>query len=390
MSDRASGQGAWRASLVAARDALDAPAERAEIGRVVIDVVLGSGERGLVTVSRRVGSLVAVDDAGRREGPLVAAAITWLAGLATIDATSEAFGNRSDHPAARTSLAPPSTSGRGDDAARDLSLALVRSGLAGARRGAIDDALRRVRAVEAPRIARWAARVEQAIATEDLPLLARLARGALLPPPPAPQSRVELRVVEIAREHLDAAQPRALERRHLIDLASGALYAEDLDPVSRVGSVGPCPRALEIGLAELWDDGGQATLRILQYTTSPSLSSANAARLLELVMRELDVALDHVERALRASPAFAEPVVLLEIARWEDGLCAYDATDRAVPWSGDEDPAACARLAEIVAEQAPRFVVMRAVPRRGAHAFVPLSCGIERGHGELEILRLRG
>ncbi|MBN8616308.1 MAG: hypothetical protein J0L92_37330, partial [Deltaproteobacteria bacterium] len=325
-----------------------------------------------------------------REGPLVSAALTWLAGLATSDATADALSIRSDHPAARTSLAPAPSIGRGNDAARDLSLALVRSGLAGARRGAIDDALRRVRAVEDPRIARWAARVEHAIAIEDLPLLARLARGGLMPPGPAQQTRVELHVVEIAREHLDAARPRALERRHLIDLGSGARYAEDLDAASPGGSVGPCPRALEIGLAELWDDGGQASLRILQYTTAPSLSSANTARLLELVTRELDAALEQVERALRASPAFAEPVVLLEIARWEEGLCAFDVTDHAVPWSPDEDPAACARLAEVVADRPPRFVVMRAVPRRGAHAFVPLSCGVERGHGELEIVRLRG
>ncbi len=376
----------WRAAL--AREPSDADA-RADVARVVVDVALPSGERGLVTVSQREGAIVAVDDMGRRDSALVEAAVGWLGGLVVGEPGSETVAIRSDHPAARTSLAPTPPSGRGQDAARDLALALVRSGLAGARRGAIDETLRRARSTNDSRTARWTARVERAIATEDLALIAQLTRGVLDTAPPAQSSRVELHLVEIAREHLDAARPRALERRHLVDLTTGALYAEDLDAGVVGGSIGPCPRALEVGLAEVSDDGGQSSLCILQYTTTSTLSSATRARLLELTTRDLATAFSHVDTLLRASPAFAEPVVMLEIARWEAGLHAFDASGAEVPWSRDEDPAACARLAEIVAERAPRFVVLRAVPRRGAHAFVAISCAIEDA-GELEILRLRG
>lgn len=381
---------AWRESLVS-RDRVEEPNARAEIERVVIDVSLPD-ERGLVTLSLREGVLVAVDDAGRREGPLVAAAIAWLTGLSR-ERASDVGGSRSDVrsdvPGARTSLAPPAPSGRALDAARELALALVRSGLAGARRGALDEQIRRARSADDPRVARWAARIEQAIRAEDLALVGQLAGGVLSTSTALPTSRVELGLVEVAREHLDAARPRSIERRHLFDLTTGAHYVEDLEVGARAGSVGPCPRTLEVGLAEVSDDGGHAAIRVLQYTTSSKLAAITHARLRELALREMSRVFEHVERVLSASPAFAEPVVLVEITRWDEGLSAMDASGASVPWSRDEDPAACARLAEVVREHPPRLVVLRAVPRRGAHAFVPLACVVERA-GELDVLRLRG
>ncbi|GAB4213090.1 MAG: hypothetical protein OHK0013_36630 [Sandaracinaceae bacterium] len=70
-------------------------------------------------------------------------------------------------------------------------------------------------------------------------------------------------------------------------------------------------------------------------------------------------------------------------------LALLDAAGHAVPFSREEDVSACLLLEEIAARTTPRWVTLRACPRRGAHAFVPLSCAIEKDGGT-EIVRLRG
>lgn len=375
---------AWRAVL------LDGAPERAREGRVevprlVLDVVLADGARGLVTVSLRDGALVAVDEQGERGSPHAMAAQSFLESLARGETEHGAV--RSDHPSVRTSL-PPGAS-RSLDAARELALALVRSGLAGARRGAMDEPVRRARASSDLRIARWAARFESALGDEDVPLLAQLSRGVLAAPPAPVVSRVDLRLVEVAREHVDGASPRAIARRYLIDLASGTSFVEEHEAGGAPGSIGPMPRTLEVGLAEVLDDPGQPILRVLQYTTSPSLSSEALARLLELAARDVSSALDRVDQLVKASPAFAEPIVILAPARWHEGR-PVDADGRAWPLSAHEDAAACLRLWEVTAEREPTLIVARAAAHQGAHALLPLSCVLIEPSGQVRFVRLRG
>lgn len=379
---------AWRAALASlARDAGPLRVGEPSVTRLVLDVEVEPGVRALVTLSLHDGTIVAVDERGEQGSSAVRAALGWLEGLADREASIV----RSDRPAARTSLAPPaSSSARTHDVARETALSLVRSGLAGARRGAMDDALRRARAATDLRVARWTARFEAAIAVEDVHLLAQLARGVLQPTSAPIASRVDLRLLEIAREHVDGGVPRGIVRRHLLDLASGVIFVEEHDASSVPGSIGPMPRTLEVGLAEVLEDPGQPVLRALQYTTSPVVAPEAIARMTELAARDRDTLAGRVEAQLRASPAFAEPVVLFSPARWEPGLRALDADDRAVPLS-DEEPAACLRLAEIAADRTPSLLVLRAAPRRGVHAFVPLSCVVEDAStGAASIVRLRG
>ena len=388
MSERsaAPGASAWKVALLDASRDGRAKDARVEVPRLVLDVVIADGARGLVTVSLREGALVAVDERGERSSSLTSAALEFLVSLGKEHTEHGAV--RSDHPGPRVSLAPPGGA-RALDLARDVALALVRSGLAGARRGAIDEPLRRARVSSDLRVARWAARFEAALGAEDLSLLAQLSRGALSVASPPLVSRVDLRLVEVAREHVDGASARAIARRHLVDLASGAALVEEHEAGAPAGSVGPMPRMLEVGLAEILDDPGQPVLRVLQYTTSPSLTSAALARLLELASREVPAALDRVEQQVRASPAFAEPLVLFAPSRWEEGR-PLDAEGRLLPLGVHEDAAACLRLAETVAEAEPTLLVARASSRLGAHALVPLSCVVSDPSGADRFVRLRG
>jgi hypothetical protein len=385
MTERGPTPRAWRTALLDASSLSGAREGRIEVPRLVLDVVLADGTRGLVTVSLRDGVLTAVDEQGERASALSGAARSFLESLGRGQAEHGA--GRSDHPAPRVSLAP--SAGRSTDAAKDLALALVRSGLKGARRGAMDEPLRRARASTDLRIARWAARFEAALGAEDLALLAQLSRGVLAATTPSIVSRVDLRLVEVAREHVDGATPRGIARRHLIDVASGAAYVEEHEAGGAPGSIGPMPRTLEVGLAELLDDPGQPVVRVLQYTTRPSISSEALARLLEIASRDVPSALDRIDQLVRASPAFAEPLVLFSPARWESGR-PFDADGRALPLASHEDAAACLRLTEIAAEREPTLIVARASPQQGIHALSPLSCVITEPTGAERFVRLRG
>lgn len=380
-------RGAWRKALLEHGGAAPhghaegGDGVRGDVARVVVEAVTPAGERGLVTLSLHEGRLVAVDERGERGSALVAAALGWLDELAAEEGTEA----RGEGPL-RVSIPSPAPS---IDGLRDLVLALVRSGVAGARRGALDEHLRVARGLTDVRSARWTARFEAALAADDLATLACLGRGALAPAREQLGTRVDLRLVEIARERLDGVQPRRIERRYLLDLGSGEVLLEEQDVALGHGSMGPMPRVLEAGLVEVSSEPGRLVARILQYTMTPGVEPSVLARVAELAETELARAFERVERELRAGPGWAEPLVLFAPRAWEPGLRALDVEGRAVPFSADEDPAACLLLEEIVERAPPAWVAMRACPRRGAHAFVPLACA-HAPEGVTTIARLRG
>lgn len=371
-------RGGWRGALTG-RASAEGPV--AEVSRVVLDVSLSDGRRGLVMVSLHDGVLVAVDDRGERGSELARAAVAWLDALVREGADRISGGE----PLASRVSFPPTPSAR----LEDLALDLVRSGIAGARRGALDDPLRQARARADARSARWIARFEGALAADDVDVLGMLLRGALARPSSHVESGVDLRLVEVARERLDGLGPRRIERRYLVDLADGRVLVEEHDVAQAHGSLGPMPRLVEAGLVELQREPAVTLARILQYTTTPRIDAATLARLGELAETDVSRCLARVESDLSANPGWAEPVVLFSPERSAPKLALLDAAGHAVPFSREEDVSACLLLEEIAARTTPRWVTLRACPRRGAHAFVPLSCAIEKDGGT-EIVRLRG
>lgn len=364
-----------------------------EVSRVVIDVRTSDGEQGLVTVSLHQGQLLAVDERGRSSSPLSDAALAWLAGLAAADATG---GGSGEAGRVRTSLAPgaPRASLRpsarhGLEAARELALALVRSGVAGARRGALEELLRRARDAPDLRAARWAARFDAALRAEDVSLLAQLVRGVLSATQIATRERVDLHLLELAREHVEGARRGAIERRHLLEPATGMFFVEEREVSGPAASLGPCPRTLEVGLAEESFEAGRSTLRILQYTTSPLVGADALAQVHQLAERSVEALCEQHEAVLRSNPAFAEPIFLFAPSRWEAGPRVLDAEGLVLPLARDSDAASCLLLAELVTAQVPSFVVLRGTTHHGAHAFVPLACCLTERE-EPVLVRLRG
>ncbi len=309
MSDAPDGLRALRALLASARvEATQGEDARPSVARIALDVRTAAGESGVVLLSIEKGSARVVDDRGDRSSPLVDAALAWLAALSREEASSA--------PNVRVSVAPRASIAphRLDETAcaRALSLSLVRSGIVGMRRGVLDEPIQRARAGAGVRLARWIARLEAAVAEDDVTLVARLALGALRAAPPPRRTRVDLRLVEVAREHLDGRGRRSIERRYLVDLEEGSPFVEERERGEALPSLGPMPRTVEVGFAEERVEPGRASLLIHQYTTSPDVPRASVERLVALGRVEVSAVLDRVDALLHASPGFAEPLVLTD------------------------------------------------------------------------------
>jgi hypothetical protein len=377
---------AWKAALGATAPSaptVDAP----DVMRVVVDVTVGA-KRGLVTASLREGRAFFVDDTGATTGPFVDGARAWLEALVHGGA---ALASRDIAGEFRGSLPPRMLEG---DALREFALTFWRSGIAGAKRGALEDSLRQVRAaLSKPCDARWLARFQQALLREDVASLAHLLRGALVRLSATTQPRSDLRLVEVAREHLDAKSPRAIERRYFVDLHEGSFFSEERVQ-GGTASTGPMPRVLEVGLAEARMEAIPACLAIQQYTLQAGIDEAAGTLLEALALRDFETLMKRVDAALDAHPGFAEPVFLLAPSRWtpspekRDQLDVRDTEGAALPWSS-EDVSACLALLDVLAERDPTWLVVRAAPQSGEHAFVPLSCGYREGDAWV-VRRLRG
>ena len=375
----------WRAALTRDASSVDGGASP-EVLRMVIEVSVGT-RRGLVTASLREGHVFFVDDAGATTGPLVQGARAWLENLVAAGDPADA---RPSLRELRMSLPPRAIE---TDALRDFALTFWRSGIAGAKRGALEDSLRQVRlAASKTSQARWMARFQQALVAEDVHALAHLLRGALEPSKASTQTLSDLRLVEVAREHVDAKSARQLERRTLIDLADGNVYSEERLQ-GAVASIGPMPRVLDVGLAEAQLEASPPSLSIHQYTLQATLDATTGTQLEALAERDFTRLMERVDSALAAHPGFAEPVFLVAPTSWgsdakHEQLNMRDASDVALRMS-DEDVSACLTLLDVLRERTPAWLVVRAAPRAGAHAFVPLSCGYLEGEAWV-VRRLRG
>ena len=375
----------WRIALAIDAAGINA-SPSVEVERLVIEVTVGT-RRGLVTASLREGRAFFVDETGATTGPLVQGARAWLESLLV---SGTAGGPPESLRELRMSLPPRLNEA---DALRDFALTFWRSGIAGAKRGALEDSLRQVRlAASKTAQARWIARFQQALLAEDVQCLAHLLRGALSPSKASTVTLSDLRLVEVAREHVDAKSARQLERRTLIDLADGKAYCEERMQ-GAVASIGPMPRVLEVGLGEAQLGVSPPSLSIHQYTLQATLDAATGRQLEALAERDIRRLMERVDMELAAHPGFAEPVFLIAPSTWgsdtrREQLDVRDASDVALCFS-DEDLAACLALLDVLRDRMPAWLVVRAAPRRGLHAFVPLSVGYLED-GAWVVRRLRG
>ena len=319
------------------------------VRRLTMDVEV-DGRVEMVTLSLRDGELHCVSSDGRNDGRHVVAALEFVAGVhQREDAPTTVDGGSPHAPEARhqSELA---------DALDELLIALTRIGIDKARYApSVDAALERV--VESapqptpPGLGRFIGRLHQEVLSGQPRRAARILDGAArlaealqlehpteeseqrvrawLGPRPGSLPMLELvhdrTMVEVGREWLAGAERASVERRYLVDLESGGIYREDR-PRHATASLGPCPRQIHIGLAEIEPGPAPKRIRVLQYEVRPEVPRNGWDRLHQIARRNFAQLGDAYRRQVRAYPTLAEPFAVVAPYRVEhkDGFVAID------------------------------------------------------------------
>ena len=248
------------------------------VARAVVEVLV-DGRTELVTLSLRDGELICSASDGRTDGPHVVAALSFVA---SEDGEAEGDEAVPAHKSSPGTLPPPSSPGKHPIAGAldDVLTAVVRLGAIEAHDSpSVDETIERLLKV-APTplpygLSRWIGRLRKSIAERDVDHLARVMDGAsrvvgdltltlaskdskrrvgawLAPTRVGDVDTItDCVLVEVAREILSGATRGALERRYLVEPSSGNIYREERRRTAEEGSVGPCPRQVAVGLAEL-------------------------------------------------------------------------------------------------------------------------------------------
>ncbi|MBT8453525.1 MAG: hypothetical protein KJO40_16295 [Deltaproteobacteria bacterium] len=326
--------------------------EEGIVRRLTMDIEV-EGRVEMVTLSVRDGELQCVSSDARNDGPHVHAALRFVAGMETREDSSPPgavvlSAAQSDEQGAEGELA---------EALDDLLTAITRIGVGKAQHApSVDAALERlIGAAPKPTpsgLGRFIGRLQNAMRSAELPRVVRLLEGAsqladalraATPTPEAelcigawlgtrPGSRtgVELlsdrTMIEVGREWLSGTERASLERRYLVDAESGGVYREDRLR-NATASLGPCPRQLQVGLAEVEAGHEPRRIRLLQYEVEPIVPAESWDSLRQVASHSFAEITESYRAALRASPALAEPFALIAPFRIErnGGFKAFDA-----------------------------------------------------------------
>jgi hypothetical protein len=194
---------------------------------------------------------------------------------------------------------------------------------------------------------------------------------------------VDRTLIEVARESLDGVQRGAIERRYLVDLGSGEVLREERARTEPAPSLGPCPRFVVAGLAEVEEGASPRRVSLLQYTVTLDVPSADLERVHANAVRRVAMLVDQYREAITAWPALAEPVQVIACAGIEDGFLV-DAVGDPLPIANREDPGAAAALDGAARAGEVEWICGRILDADGAVRIVPLSYG-----GARKIARLR-
>lgn len=387
------------------------------ITRLTLDVALEESGSELVTFTLRDGELAWSSTGGDAH---VAAALRWLAEPLASEAA------RLDVPA-RLSLPPELEATPEAHAARnrlaealdDVVTVLVRAGVTGADSPSVAESLERLRR-EAPLptpggLARWLGRLKAALDDRDVAQVARLLDGAarlteeLRQDKPSPDARrrvvawmgasgelvgvverVSDRVlVEVAREQLPSSERGGIERRYLVDLHDGEIYREERSRTSPAASVGPCPRVIAVGLAEV--EGGPAPrrIRLMQYVVSLELGAEELRRIEANAYRSFSTLAERYRALVQDHPGQAEPFAIVAPRGVSSrGLVCRDDDGQSLPLARGDDPALLEVLRRSLPPSGPRWVAGRLLDQDGVLLMLPSAVAVPHGEAS-RYLRLR-
>jgi hypothetical protein len=144
--------------------------------------------------------------------------------------------------------------------------------------------------------------------------------GAWLGARPGSTPTVELlydrTMIEVGREWLSCTERASVERRYLIDIRSGTIFREDR-PRHASASLGPCPRQLHVGLAEVESGPSPQRIRVLQYEVQPDVPRESWESLQQVASRSFAEVTDGYRQSVQAYPSLAEPFALIAPYRIE-------------------------------------------------------------------------
>lgn len=378
------------------------------IRRLSIEIDV-DGRLETVMVGLRGEELQCVASDGSSEGPHVAAALRFLARLDSGDEPLEPVASL-----APSKTAEPSTAHDLADALDDLLTAITRVGVRGARFApSVDATLERV-LDSAPQpvpsgLGRFMGRLHHELRSEDVRRVARILDGvsrlveALREGASAPESKerihawlgtgdmatpeVELlydrTMIEVGREWLSGKERASVERRYLVDTQTGVVYREDR-PRNAVASLGPCPRQLRVGLAEVERGPAPPRIRVLQYEVQPHVPLEAWEQVEQVASRSFAEVTERYRDAIRAEPALCEPFVLVKPYRIEHNgvFKAFDAEGHRLVLERNERRGAVLAVYDLLAEGVrPTWLAGRLTDRAATLCVVPFSVGSrDRGY----------
>lgn len=324
------------------------------VRRLTMDVE-AEGRVEMVTLSLRDGELQCVCSDARNDGPHVLAALRFVAGLEQREDSSPPGPIAS--AAGRAEQSPDQELASALD---DLLTAITRVGVEKAQYApSVDAALGRVVST-APQptpsgLGRFIGRLQHELRSAELHRVARLLQGASeladalraeapglelqqrlsawLGTRPGSLPQVELlydrTMIEVGREWLSGTERASLERRYLVDVRSGRVYREDR-PRNASASLGPCPRLVQVGLAEVETGPCPQRIRVLQYEVRPEVPAESWQQLQQVAVRSFAEVTEGYRQSVQASPSLAEPFALVAPYRIErNGVFkAFDAEGR--------------------------------------------------------------
>lgn len=291
----------------------------------------------------------------------------------------------------------------------DLVTAVVRAGVSTDRVASVLETLSRVEHALPPPLPlgllRWLGRMREALELQDVVLVAQALSAAAtiaadLRKPgldaSAQARRVnwlggsaddelqrlsDRRLLEIAREWVNGTERHQIERRYLMDLDSGETFREECVRQQGMSSLGPCPRAIGVSLAEVELGHTPRRLRLLQYTVTPEVEPASWDALLAWGARDSQQLAAAYSRDLQLLGALAEPFALVVPQRLQAGSVLKLVCERGAPLAldADDDPGALRQLEELflaAAPTPPAWVAGRLLQRSGKLMLRPLAVGI--------------
>jgi hypothetical protein len=382
---------------------LGATTEEGAVRRLMVDIEV-EGRVEMITLVLRDDELQCVSSDGRNDGPHVIAALKFIGG-----------------PEGRTDSSPPgptaSIAARSlepnppneiAEALDDLLTAVTRVGVEKAQYApSVDAALERVVAVAPqptpPGLGRFIGRLQHEIRFGELRRVARILDGAsrlaeaLRAQAPTRESDQRLEawlgaqpgstpkverlydrtMIEVGREWLSGTERASVERRYLIDIGSGSIYREDR-PRHATASLGPCPRQLHVGLAEVEEGPAPKRIRVLQYEVQPDVPVESWGRVQQVANRSFANVTDGYRRSVQAHPSLSEPFALIAPYRIEcNGVFkAFDADGHQLVLNRSERRGAVLAFYDLLAKGVePSWVAGRLTDTGATVCLTPFALG---------------